>query len=216
MASGARHGAAPFELPRYTLGPCRSRPFSTDAMQSGISSTAPLGLSVSRFISWFDHEWVRWASAEHVVGGGRPTIRRGSRGCLSSYRCGGTWSSWCTACGASIVRSAACAPSRSRGPMAREPMGRPVGAEQTRLRQDPGIAAVGLDFARARRIHRRAVRVAMMTSCPRPSRQRATHALSVEASMTPRARGRVSSTAAKRSASVRMRRSITSPPSAST
>ena len=54
---------------------------------------------------------------------------------------------------------------------------------------------------------------ATMTSWPSASR-RATHLLSVEASTTIRARGRVSRTASKRSGSVRMRRSMTSPPSA--
>ena len=72
-----------------------------------------------------------------------------------------------------------------------------------------------LDLARPRRIHGREVRVsATMTSWPSASRQRATHSLSVEASITIRARGRVPSTASKRAGSVRMRRSMTSPPSA--
>ena len=58
---------------------------------------------------------------------------------------------------------------------------------------------------------------ATMTSWPRASRHRATHSthsLSVEASITIRARGRDPSTAPKRSGSVRIRCSITSPPSA--
>jgi transposase InsO family protein len=52
------------------------------------------------------------------------------------------------------------------------------------------------------------------TSWPRPSRQRATPSLSVEASSRIRPRGRGPSTAAKRSRSVRMRCSMRSPPSA--
>src|SRR5262245_41709816 len=46
------------------------------------------------------------------------------------------------------------------------------------------------------------------------SRQGATHSLSVEASIRSRAQDRAPSTAAKRSGSVRMRRSMISPPSA--
>ena len=49
---------------------------------------------------------------------------------------------------------------------------------------------------------------ATMTSWPRASRQRATHSLSVEASMRIRARGREPRTAAKRSASVRVGRKL--------
>ena len=55
---------------------------------------------------------------------------------------------------------------------------------------------------------------ATMTSWPSCSRQRATHSLSVDASIRIRARGRGPRTAAKRSGSVRMRCSINSPPSA--
>ena len=53
---------------------------------------------------------------------------------------------------------------------------------------------------------------ATMTSWPSPSKQRATHSLSVEASIRIRAWGRWPSTAAKRSGSVRIRCSISSPP----
>src|SRR5262249_40720964 len=96
----------------------------------------------------------------------------------------------------------------------RESMGRTVGTEQARLRQGPGIAPVGLHLARPRRIHWGEVRVRDNHLMAEPSRQRATHSLSVEASITIRARGRTPSTAAKRSGSVRIRRSMTSPPSA--
>jgi hypothetical protein len=54
---------------------------------------------------------------------------------------------------------------------------------------------------------------ATITSCPRPSRHRATPSLSVEASTKMRARGRGPNTSANRSASVRTRRSISSPSS---
>ena len=93
-------------------------------------------------------------------------------------------------------------------------MGGAVGPEEARLRQGPGIPPVGLNLARPGRIHRRAVRVRHDDLVAERSRQRATHSLSVEASITIRARGRVPRTAAKRSGSVRMRRSMTSPLSA--
>ena len=94
-------------------------------------------------------------------------------------------------------------------------LGGAVGPEQARLGQGARIPSVGLATLR--------VRVAYMgvqfgsattTSWPRASRQRATHSLLVDASITIGSRDWVPSTAAKRSGSVRMRCSITSPPSA--
>jgi len=89
-----------------------------------------------------------------------------------------------------------------------EPMGRQASAKAPASRRSVltlrvRVAYMGAKFGSA-----------TMTSWPRASRQRATHSLSVEASITMRARGRLSSTAAKRSGSVRMRCSMTSPPSA--
>ena len=92
-------------------------------------------------------------------------------------------------------------------------MGGAVGAKQARLRESSGIASVGLYLARPRRIHGGEVRIrAIITSWPRASRHRATHSLSVEASISRRARGRVPSTAEKRAGSVRIRCSTTHPP----
>ncbi len=95
-----------------------------------------------------------------------------------------------------------------------EPMGGAVGAEQTGFGQGPGITPVGLDLARPRRIHGREVRV----------RDDDLVAEGLEAPGDPlavgrgldeiRARGRSPSTAAKRSPSGRMRRSMISPSSA--
>jgi hypothetical protein len=98
-----------------------------------------------------------------------------------------------------------------------EAMGRAVGAEQARLGQGPGIPSVGLHLAGPpRRIHRREVRVRdddlVAEGLETPGHP--FDSLSVEASITIRAQGRVPSTAAKRSGSVRMRCSTISPPSA--
>ena len=67
--------------------------------------------------------------------------------------------------------------------------------------------------AAAHRGHGREVRAGTTTSWPRASRQRATHSRAVEASIRIRAWGREPSTVAKRSGPVRMRRSMSSPPS---
>ena len=63
-----------------------------------------------------------------------------------------------------------------------EAMGGAVGARQARFRQGAGIVPVGLHLAGPGRIHEREVRVGDDDLGPRASRQRATHALSVEAS----------------------------------
>src|SRR5437867_5776129 len=94
-----------------------------------------------------------------------------------------------------------------------EPMRRVIGAEHTGLGQGPGVprsvftlrvrvAYIGAKFGSA-----------TTTSWPNDSRHRATHSLSVEASIRIRARGRSPSTAAKRCGSVRIRCSISWPAS---
>ena len=97
--------------------------------------------------------------------------------------------------------SSACA----RGAGHRRADGQAGRPQPTGLGQRPGVAAIGLDPATAGRVHGREFGSATITSWPNPSRRRATHSLSVEASRRMRARGRSPSRVANRSGVMRSR-----------
>jgi len=96
----------------------------------------------------------------------------------------------------------------------REAMRRAVGAEPAGLGQGAGIAAVGLDLTGAGGLHGSEVRVGDDDLVAEVLEAAGDPFALVEASIRTHARGRGPSTAPKRSGSVRMRGSTTSPPSA--